>query len=233
MVIPKLESRSAQAAVVTADAFTGARNLSHIEMRSAAGHHSGGLIQAVICLQKANKPPQDAHHKHQQLHRLHVTPPHSLQNFDIRGEQACMPSALIKAFGHIKKSAAIVNATHGLDPKVGKAICQAADEVISNQAIKILGGELGSKKHVHPNDHVNMFPTAMHVVAVVQIKHHLIPSLESLISAIAAKREAFKEIIKIGRTHLQDVTPLTLGQEFSAYEQQLLHSLDWICAVLP
>lgn len=193
----------------------------------------------------------------------------SVQNFDIGGEQARMPQALIEAFGYIKKSAAIVNASHGLDPKVGKAICQAADEVISgklkdhfplvvfqtgsgtqtnmnvnevisNRAIEILGGELGSKKPVHPNDHVNMsqssndtFPTAMHVAAVLQIKRHLIPSLESLISAIAAKREAFKDIIKIGRTHLQDATPLTLGQEFSGYEQQLIHNLERIRAVLP
>ncbi|WAQ82474.1 hypothetical protein PtA15_2A791 [Puccinia triticina] len=172
-----------------------------------------------------------------------------------------MPPALIEAFAYVKKSAAIVNMTYGLDPKIGQAICQAADEVISgklsdhfplvvfqtgsgtqtnmnvnevisNRAIEILGGEKGSKKPVHPNDHVNMsqpsndtFPTAMHVAAVFQITRNLIPALESLIRAIGAKRVEFDSIIKIGRTHLQDATPLTLGQEFSGYEQQLINGL--------
>ncbi|KAH9037308.1 fumarate hydratase [Lactarius pseudohatsudake] len=153
----------------------------------------------------------------------------SLQNFDIGGPTERLPPPLIKAFGVLKKAASIVNVTYGLDPKVGKAIQDAADdvisgklidhfplvvfqtgsgtqsnmnvnEVISNRAIEILGGELGSKTPVHPNDHVNMsqssndtFPTAMH---------------------------SFDHIIKIGRTHLQDATPLTLGQEFSGYAQQ-------------
>lgn len=193
----------------------------------------------------------------------------SLQNFDIGGEQERMPPALIEAFGYVKKSAAIVNMTYGLDPKIGQAICEAADEVISgklrdhfplvvfqtgsgtqtnmnvnevisNRAIEILGGEMGSKKPVHPNDHVNMsqssndtFPTAMHVAAVFQITRNLIPALESLIGAIAVKRKEFDSIIKIGRTHLQDATPLTLGQEFSGYEQQLINGLARVKATLP
>ncbi|POW00605.1 hypothetical protein PSTT_13014, partial [Puccinia striiformis] len=193
----------------------------------------------------------------------------SLQNFDIGGEQERMPPALIEAFAYVKKSAAIVNMTYGLDPKIGQAICQAADEVISgklsdhfplvvfqtgsgtqtnmnvnevisNRAIEILGGEKGSKKPVHPNDHVNMsqssndtFPTAMHVAAVFQITRNLIPALESLIRAIGVKRKEFESIIKIGRTHLQDATPLTLGQEFSGYEQQLINGLARVKATLP
>ncbi|CAH7687492.1 mitochondrial fumarate hydratase [Phakopsora pachyrhizi] len=193
----------------------------------------------------------------------------SLQNFDIGGKQERMPDALIEAFGYVKKAAATVNSSYGLDAKIGEAIRQAADEVISgklsdhfplvvfqtgsgtqtnmnvnevisNRAIEILGGELGSKKPVHPNDHVNMsqssndtFPTAMHVAAVFQITRHLIPALESLIKAIGAKREEFDSIIKIGRTHLQDATPLTLGQEFSGYEQQLINGLARVKATLP
>lgn len=193
----------------------------------------------------------------------------SLQNFDIGGEQERMPQALIEAFAYVKKSAAIVNMTYGLDSKIGQAICEAADEVISgklrdhfplvifqtgsgtqtnmnvnevisNRAIEILGGELGSKKPVHPNDHVNMsqssndtFPTAMHVAAVFQITRHLIPALKSLIRAIGAKSKEFDSIIKIGRTHLQDATPLTLGQEFSGYEQQLINGLARVTDTLP
>src|SRR5690606_15559983 len=103
-----------------------------------------------------------------------------------------------------------------------------ANEVISNRAIEMLGGELGSKKPVHPNDHVNMgqssndtFPTAMHIAAVEEIHHRLLPALSTLRNAINDKAQAFRDIIKIGRTHLQDATPLTLGQEFSAYVTQL------------
>lgn len=143
------------------------------------------------------------------------------------------------------------------DPTIGKAIQQAAaevadlklldhfplvvwqtgsgtqsnmnaNEVISNRAIEILGGTMGSKKPVHPNDHVNMsqssndtFPTAMHVAAVVEIRSRLLPALRELHEALAAKQAAFQDIIKIGRTHLQDATPLTLGQEFSGYVTQL------------
>ncbi|CEI93489.1 Putative Fumarate hydratase [Rhizopus microsporus] len=151
--------------------------------------------------------------------------------------------------------------TYGLDPKIGEAIQKAADEVIdgslidhfplvvwqtgsgtqtnmnvneviSNRAIELLGGELGSKTPVHPNDHVNMsqssndtFPTAMHVAAVVEIHHRLIPALTTLRDALQAKSDEFKDIIKIGRTHLQDATPLTLGQEFSGYTQQLTYGI--------
>jgi fumarate hydratase class II len=168
-----------------------------------------------------------------------------------------MPPPLIKAFGVLKKAAAHVNSTYGLDQTVAGAISKAADdvisgklidefplvvfqtgsgtqtnmnvnEVISNRAIELLGGELGSKTPVHPNDHVNMsqssndtFPTAMHVAAVVEIRSKLIPALQELRDALYAKQQDFEHIIKIGRTHLQDATPLTLGQEFSGYVTQV------------
>lgn len=186
----------------------------------------------------------------------------SLMNFDIGGETERLPPPLIKAFGILKKAAATVNMEYGLDPKVGKAIQQAADEVISgklldhfplvvfqtgsgtqsnmnanevisNRAIEILGGELGSKKPVHPNDHVNMsqssndtFPTAMHIAAVMEITNNLVPALQELHGAMDAKATEFKDIIKIGRTHLQDATPLTLGQEFSGYVTQLEYGIE-------
>ncbi|KIY72840.1 fumarate hydratase [Cylindrobasidium torrendii FP15055 ss-10] len=193
----------------------------------------------------------------------------SLQNFDIGGPTERLPPPLIKAFGVLKKAASIVNVSYGMDAKVGEAIQQAADEVISgklidhfplvvfqtgsgtqsnmnvnevisNRAIEILGGELGSKKPVHPNDHVNMsqssndtFPTAMHVAAVTEITNSLIPALVELRDALEAKAKAFEPIIKIGRTHLQDATPLTLGQEFSGYVQQVSNGIDRIQATLP
>ncbi|TFK57144.1 fumarate hydratase [Heliocybe sulcata] len=193
----------------------------------------------------------------------------SLQNFDIGGPTERLPPPLIKAFGILKKAASVVNVSYGMDPKVGQAIQQAADEVISgklmdhfplvvfqtgsgtqsnmnvnevisNRAIEILGGELGSKKPVHPNDHVNMsqssndtFPTAMHVAAVVEINHNLIPALTELRDAFAEKAKTFEHIIKIGRTHLQDATPLTLGQEFSGYVQQLTNGIARVQDVLP
>ncbi|KAJ3769916.1 fumarate hydratase [Lentinula raphanica] len=193
----------------------------------------------------------------------------SLQNFDIGGPTERLPPPLIKAFGILKKAASIVNVGYGLDPKIGEAIQQAADdvisgklndhfplvvfqtgsgtqsnmnvnEVISNRAIEILGGELGSKKPVHPNDHVNMsqssndtFPTAMHIAAVSEITGSLIPALVELRDALDAKSQAFEHIIKIGRTHLQDATPLTLGQEFSGYVQQVSNGVERIKAVLP
>ncbi len=155
------------------------------------------------------------------------------------------------------------------DPKLGKAIQQAAEEVaslklvdhfplvvwqtgsgtqsnmnanevISNRAIEILGGTMGSKKPVHPNDHVNMsassndsFPTVMHIASVLEIEESLIPSLQSLRDAMQAKSEQFEKIIKIGRTHLQDATPLTLGQEFSGYVTQLEYGIDRIQSTLP
>ncbi|KAJ4483986.1 L-Aspartase-like protein [Lentinula lateritia] len=193
----------------------------------------------------------------------------SLQNFDIGGPSERLPPPLIKAFATLKKAASIVNTGYGMDPKIGEAIQQAADdvisgelmdhfplvvfqtgsgtqsnmnvnEVISNRAIEILGGELGSKKPVHPNDHVNMsqssndtFPTAMHVAAVIEIHHSLLPALTELRDAMDTKAKAFDHIVKIGRTHLQDATPLTLGQEFSGYVQQLTNGIARIEGVLP
>ncbi|KAJ6604780.1 fumarate hydratase [Mycena vulgaris] len=193
----------------------------------------------------------------------------SLQNFDIGGPTERLPPPLIKAFGVLKKAASVVNVGYGMDPKIGEAIQQAADdvisgklidhfplvvfqtgsgtqsnmnvnEVISNRAIEILGGELGSKKPVHPNDHVNMsqssndtFPTAMHVAAVTEISNSLIPALTELRDALEVKSKAFDHIIKIGRTHLQDATPLTLGQEFSGYVQQITNGIERVKDVLP
>jgi fumarate hydratase class II len=192
----------------------------------------------------------------------------SLGNFKIGGEK--MPAPLIRALGILKKAAAIVNMDFGLlDQKIGDAMCKAADEVIdlslidnfplvvwqtgsgtqtnmnvneviSNRAIEILGGEMGSKKPVHPNDHVNMgqssndtFPTAMHIAAVEQIQHELIPALHHLHKALKAKSAEFNDIIKIGRTHLQDATPLTLGQEFSGYFVQIEYGIERVKNTLP
>jgi fumarate hydratase, class II len=114
------------------------------------------------------------------------------------------------------------------------------NEVISNRAIALLGGQLGSKNPVHPNDHVNMsqssndsFPTIMHIAAVMQITQHLIPSLRTLYAALDKKSKEFKDIIKIGRTHLQDATPLTLGQEFSGYAQQIKYGISRVESALP
>ena len=180
----------------------------------------------------------------------------SLMNFPIGGET--MPRPLIHALGVIKQAAARVNAAQGqLDAERAAAIEQAAsevaegqfdghfplvvwqtgsgtqtnmnaNEVIANRAIEILGGVVGSKDPVHPNDHCNMsqssndtFPTAMHIAAAVQIRHSLLPALEHLRAALAAKSEEWAHIVKIGRTHTQDATPLTLGQEFSGYAAQL------------
>ena len=192
----------------------------------------------------------------------------SLQNFKIGGQT--MPLPLIHAFGLLKKAAALANMKLGLlDAKIGDAIVKAADEVasgkldgefplvvwqtgsgtqtnmnlnevISNRAIEILGGEKGSKKPVHPNDHVNMsqssndsFPTAMHIAAVMQIGDVLIPALDHMCKALVKKAEEFKDIVKIGRTHLQDATPLTLGQEFSGYAAQVKLGIARAKDVLP
>jgi len=192
----------------------------------------------------------------------------SLQNFRIGGDR--MPAALIHAYGIVKKAAAQVNEASGrLKPKLSAAIQQAADEVIdgnladnfplvvwqtgsgtqtnmnvneviSNRAIEILGGDMGSKAPVHPNDHVNMsqssndsFPTAMHVATAVEINSSLIPALEHLHGALADKTVAFADIIKIGRTHFQDATPLTLGQEFSGYARQIELGIARAKATLP
>ncbi|MCG8492145.1 MAG: class II fumarate hydratase [Sneathiellales bacterium] len=180
----------------------------------------------------------------------------SLMNFPI-GEES-MPRPLVHALGVIKQAAARVNKAQGqLDPKIAEAINQAAGEVISgelddhfplvvwqtgsgtqsnmnaneviaNRAIEILGGEIGSKDPVHPNDHCNMgqssndtFPTAMHISAASEIKQTLLPALEHLKKALDRKSGEWADIVKIGRTHTQDATPLTLGQEFSGYAAQL------------
>ena len=110
-----------------------------------------------------------------------------------------------------------------------------ANEVISNRAIEMLGGEMGSKKPVHPNDHVNMsqssndtFPTAMHIACAEEIVHRLLPALQQLRNALNDKAHAWKHIIKIGRTHTQDATPVTLGQEFSGYTQQIENGIKRI-----
>ncbi len=203
-------------------------------------------------------------------HRGLLSARSSVQNFDIGGPSERMPPPLIKAFAVLKRAAAEVNMTYGMDKTVGEAIKKAADEVISgkigqdhfplvvfqtgsgtqtnmnvnevisNRAIELLGGQLGSKTPVHPNDHVNMsqssndtFPTAMHVSAVVEISQSLIPAMEELHAELDKKRAAFDHIIKIGRTHLQDATPLTLGQEFSGYVQQLANGIDRVKDVLP
>ncbi|EAW15538.1 class II fumarate hydratase [Aspergillus fischeri NRRL 181] len=193
----------------------------------------------------------------------------SLTNFDINQPQDRMPAPVVKAFGILKAAAAEVNMRYGLDPKIGEAIKQAAgevaegklmdhfplvvwqtgsgtqsnmnaNEVISNRAIEILGGTMGTKKPVHPNDHVNMsassndsFPTAMHIAAVLELENTLLPSLRSLRNALQKKVEKFDKIIKIGRTHLQDATPLTLGQEFSGYVAQLDRNIERVEASLP
>ncbi len=192
----------------------------------------------------------------------------SLQNFRIGDER--MPAPLVRALGIQKKAAAKVNMTLGaLDKHLGDAIAAAceevidgtlaehfplvvwqtgsgtqtnmnANEVIANRAIEILGGTVGTKDPVHPNDHCNMgqssndtFPTVMHIAAVEQIEHELIPSLEHLHSAIEAKANAFADVVKIGRTHLQDATPLTIGQEFSGYATQIAYGIARVKACLP
>ena len=172
---------------------------------------------------------------------------------------------VIKSIAMIKKAAAIVNTKNGdLDKKISKAIVKAANEVISgklndhfplkvwqtgsgtqtnmnvneviaNRAIQILGGRLGSKKPVHPNDHVNksqstndVFPTAMHMAIAIRAKGKLLPCLNLLNSELKKKAKEFKKIVKVGRTHLQDATPLTLGQEFSGYHSQLTKCIERI-----
>jgi fumarate hydratase class II len=114
------------------------------------------------------------------------------------------------------------------------------NEVVANRAIEILGGKIGSKSPVHPNDHVNMgqssndtFPTVMHISAVEEVHHELIPALEHLLSALQKKAVEFKDIIKIGRTHLQDATPVTLGQEFSGYATQIKYGIARVKGCLP
>jgi len=192
----------------------------------------------------------------------------SLGNFKIGWEK--QPKPIIRALGIVKRAAAETNMALGrLDPKIGEAIVKAAqevidgkldehfplvvwqtgsgtqtnmnaNEVISNRAIEMLGGEKGSKKPVHPNDHVNMsqssndtYPTAMHIAAAEQVHHELLPALHHLHGALDAKAKAWAHIIKIGRTHTQDATPLTLGQEFSGYAKQVENGIKRIEMTMP
>ncbi|MFZ5912815.1 MAG: class II fumarate hydratase [Pseudomonadota bacterium] len=192
----------------------------------------------------------------------------SMENFKIGWER--MPDPVVHGLVTLKRAAATVNMKlRDLDRKTGNAIVQAADEilagklegnfplvvwqtgsgtqsnmnvneVLSNRAIEILGGEMGSKKPVHPNDHCNMgqssndcFPTAMHIAAVSEITHRLLPALKHLHKALEAKSKAWAKIIKIGRTHTQDATPLTLGQEFSGYAKQVEYGVKRVQAALP
>lgn len=193
----------------------------------------------------------------------------SRNNFKIGGARERMPLGVIKGFGILKKACAQVNMLGALDPVVGNAIIAAADEVIegklddhfplvvwqtgsgtqsnmnvneviSNRAIEMLGGKLGSKKPVHPNDHVNMsqssndtFPTAMHIAAVTAINTQLLPALKAMAGALQAKVTEFNPIVKCGRTHTQDATPLTLGQEFSGYLQQIKYGIQRVESSLP
>ena len=192
----------------------------------------------------------------------------SLKNFDIGWE--IQPKSVIRALGIIKAAAAEVNMGYGiLDQDIGKNIVKAANEVIdgklddhfplsvwqtgsgtqsnmnaneviSNRAIEMMGGEMGSKSPVHPNDHCNMsqssndtYPTAMHIACASEILDALLPALTSLAKKFKKKSDEWARVIKIGRTHTQDATPLTLGQEFSGYAQQINNGIDRVKDTLP
>ena len=192
----------------------------------------------------------------------------SLKNFDIGWEM--QPKSVIRALGIVKAAAAEVNMGYGiLDKDIGKNIIKAANEVIdgklddhfplsvwqtgsgtqsnmnaneviSNRAIEMMGGEMGSKSPVHPNDHCNMsqssndtYPTAMHIACASEILDTLLPALSSLAKKLKKKSDEWTQVIKIGRTHTQDATPLTLGQEFSGYAQQVNNGIDRIKDTLP
>jgi fumarate hydratase, class II len=192
----------------------------------------------------------------------------SLMNFDIGGEK--MPTEIVRAFGILKKAAALANHKLGLmDETTRDLVVAAADEVISgkladhfplvvwqtgsgtqsnmnvnevisNRAIEMAGGTMGSKKPVHPNDHVNMsqssndtYPTAMHIAAVEAVEGYLYERVELLRNTLQAKSEEFMDVVKIGRTHLQDATPLTLGQEISGWVAQIDYALAAIKATVP
>ncbi len=189
----------------------------------------------------------------------------SLVHFSIGDDR--MPKRLYHAYGYVKKAAALVNAAAGRLPQwKAEAVIRAADEtiagkldghfplyvwqtgsgtqsnmnvneVLSNRAIQLLGGEIGSKAPVHPNDDVNMgqssndtFPTAMHIAAVLELEEHLLPHAEALAAAIEAKAREWRDVVKTGRTHLQDAVPLTVGQEWSGYAQQMRDALARIRA---
>jgi fumarate hydratase, class II len=192
----------------------------------------------------------------------------SLQNFKIGWEK--QPAPIVRALGIVKRASAEANMALGkLDAKLGEVIIAAAqeviegkldahfplvvwqtgsgtqsnmnaNEVISNRCIEMMGGEMGSKKPIHPNDHVNMsqssndtFPTAMHIACAEEIHHRLIPALQQLRNALNDKARLWKDIIKIGRTHTQDATPVTLGQEFSGYTTQIENGIKRIELTLP
>jgi len=192
----------------------------------------------------------------------------SLGNFKIGAET--MPPPLIRALGIVKKAAALTNRDlEALEPRLADAIAEAAqevidgkrndefplvvwqtgsgtqsnmnaNEVIANRAIELLGGQIGSKDPVHPNDHVNRsqssndtFPTAMHIAVMEEIHHRLLPALHKIAGSLEWKAECWYDIIKIGRTHLQDATPLTLGQEFSGYAAQVRRGIERIHDTLP
>ena len=192
----------------------------------------------------------------------------SLENFRIGGER--MPAGVIHALGTVKRAAARVNAHFGLlEPRLVEAIASAAgevaegrldehfplvvwqtgsgtqsnmnaNEVIANRAIQLLGGEVGSRSPVHPNDHVNLsqssndtIPTAIHVAAALAITGDLLPALERMARALEAKAAAWAGIVKIGRTHTQDATPLTLGQEVSGWARQVRAGIERIELALP
>ncbi|MGR3759190.1 class II fumarate hydratase [Roseobacteraceae bacterium NS-SX3] len=192
----------------------------------------------------------------------------SIMNFPIGWEK--QPVAIVRALGVIKKACAMANKESGkLDAKIADAVIQAAgevfegkfddnfplvvwqtgsgtqsnmnsNEVIANRAIEILGGTIGSKDPVHPNDHCNMgqssndtFPTAMHIATAMSVRDVLVPGLTKLAEGLERKSEEFKDIIKIGRTHTQDATPLTLGQEFSGYAHQIRQGLARVEAAMP
>src|SRR5579862_5199728 len=189
----------------------------------------------------------------------------SLEHFAIGDDR--MPKRLYHAYGYVKKAAAQVNAASGrLAQWKAEAIVRAADEVIagkldehfplhvwqtgsgtqsnmnvnevlSNRAIQLLGGKIGSKSPVHPNDDVNMgqssndtFPTAMHIAAVLEAREHLLPQAEALAAAIEAKSREWSDVVKTGRTHLQDAVPLTVGQEWSGYARQIRDALERVRA---
>ncbi len=192
----------------------------------------------------------------------------SIMNFPIGWEK--QPIAIVRALGVIKKACAQANKASGdLDARLADAVIQAAgeviegkfddnfplvvwqtgsgtqsnmnaNEVIANRAIEILGGVIGSKDPVHPNDHCNMgqssndtFPTAMHIAAAMMVRDVLLPGLDKLAAGLEQKAAEFKDIIKIGRTHTQDATPLTLGQEFSGYAHQVRMGISRVNACLP